>query len=168
MHHNALLCKWYSVADTTLGRRKQMLVEGKLTCQTSLLTPLIVTTHNFCKLVSLFFYEWKRKKANFKLLKQRCQFCRLLKILFFGQIRSSHFWKGCQLKPRTSLKGMPNHIPLQNAGSNQIYEWLELDRTQSIKGQQSHHLDICGVESVKVDCFSMISFVVWFKKNCSS
>ena len=55
---------------------------------------------------------------------------------------------------------MPNHIPLQNAGSNQIYEWLELDRTQSIKGQQSHHLDICGVESVEVDCFSMISFVV--------
>ena len=69
-------------------------------------------------------------------------------------------FEGCQLKPRTSLKGMPNHIPLQNAGSNQIYEWLELDRTQSIKGQQSHHLDICGVESVKVDCFSMISFVV--------
>ena len=55
---------------------------------------------------------------------------------------------------------MPNHIPLQNAGSNQIYEWLELDRTQSIKGQQSHHLDIFGVESVEVDCFSMISFVV--------
>ena len=59
---------------------------------------------------------------------------------------------------------MPNHIPLQNAGNNQIYEWLELDRTQSIKGQQSHHLDICGVESVEVDCFSMISFVAWFKK----
>ena len=55
---------------------------------------------------------------------------------------------------------MPNHIPLKNAGSNQIDEWFEQDMTQSIKGQQSHHLDICGVESVEVDCFSMISFVV--------
>ena len=60
-------------------RREQMLaavVTGKPTCQTMLLTPLIVTTHNFCKLVThLFSMNGKRKKANLEIS--------MLKILFF-------------------------------------------------------------------------------------
>ena len=53
---------------------------------------------------------------------------------------------------------MPNHIPLKNAGSNQIDEWFEQDMTQSIKGQQSHHTDC--VELFEGDCFSMVFIVV--------
>ena len=56
------------------------------------------------------------------------------------------------------MEGMPNHIPLKNAGSNQIDEWFEQDMTQSNKEQQSHHIDC--VELVEGDCFSMVFVVV--------
>ena len=100
-------CRCYSAAGTWCGGSRcwRPWLGGEPNCQTSLLTPLIVTTHNFCKLVSLFFYEWKRKKANFKLLKQRCQFCRLLKNLILWANQKLPFLKRVSIKTSHKFEG---------------------------------------------------------------
>ena len=95
-------------------REMTFLLSLKVTSYFSLQFTTMIFT-NF----SYFLQVKKRKKAHFKISKGNINFTNLLKvILLFEQIKSSNFWKGRQLKPRTSVEGKPNHTPMQKAGSN--------------------------------------------------